>query len=133
MKKYVRWVAKSDTLVGFCGMKEEHKCQSNFLVTVGEGTAGYEIITDAFKNCVIGHYARVIIANPLHEKLPHLVVVVHPTCNRFDANFVHRQWEKLEYLRKKHVEHFLGPIIGHSSYGDSRRRMLMMKDYYSTT
>ena len=73
---------------GFCG-KKEHKCQSHFLVTVGEGTAGYEIIIDAFKNCVIGHYAHVIIENPLHEKLPHLVVVVHPTCNRFDANFVH--------------------------------------------
>ena len=28
---------------------------------------------------------------------------------------------------------FLGPIIGHSSDGDSKRRMLMLKDYYSTT
>jgi len=25
LKKYVRWVEKSDTLVGFCGMKEEHQ------------------------------------------------------------------------------------------------------------
>ena len=50
----------------------------------------------------------------------------------FDAIFVHRQWEKIEYLWKKHVEHFLGPIIGHSLDGDSRRRMLMLKDYYST-
>ena len=64
MKKNVRWVAKIDTLVGFLGKKEEHKCQSHFLVTFGEGTIGYEIITDAFKNCVIGHYTRVIIANP---------------------------------------------------------------------
>ena len=62
---------------------------------VGEGAASYEIITDAFKNCVIGHYARVIIANPLHEKLSHLAMVFHPTCNRFDANFVHRQSEKV--------------------------------------
>ena len=61
-----------------------------------------------------------------------MVVVVHPTCNKFDANFVHRQWEKIEDLWKKHVEHFLGPIIGHSSYGDSTRRMLVLKDYYST-
>jgi len=29
-------------------------------------------------NNAISHYARVIIANHLHEKLPHLVVVVHP-------------------------------------------------------
>ena len=81
--------------MGFCGKKEEHKFPSHFLVTVGEGVARYEIIKDAFKNCVISHYARVIIANPLHEKLPHLVVDVHPTYNKFDANFVHRQWEKV--------------------------------------
>ena len=63
-------------------------------MTVGEGVAGYEIIIDSLNNCVIGHYARVIIANPLHEKLTHLVVVVHPTCNKFDANFFLQQWEK---------------------------------------
>jgi hypothetical protein len=63
----------------------------------------------------------------------HLVLVVHPTCNRFNANFVHQQWEKIEDLWKKHVEIFLGPIIGHSSDGDSRRRQLMLKDYSSTT
>ena len=82
---------------------------------------------------MIGHYAHVIIANHLHENIPHLVVVVHPTYNKFHANFVHQQWEKIEYLWKKHVEPFLGPIIGHSSNGDSRRRMLMLKDYYSMT
>ena len=65
MKTYVRWVEKINTLVGFCGMKEEHKGQSHFLVTFGEGVASYEIITDAFKNCVIRHYAHVIIVNPL--------------------------------------------------------------------
>ena len=133
MKKYVRWVAKSDTLVGFCGKKEEHKCQSHFLVKVGEGVVAYEIITNAFNNYVIGHYSCVIIVNHLHEKLSHLVVFFHPTCNRFDANFVHRQWEKVEDLWKKHVEYFLGPIIVHSSDGDSRRRMLRLNSYYSTT
>jgi hypothetical protein len=85
------------------------------------------------KNCVIGHYARVVIANPLHDKIPCLVMVVHPTCNRFNANFFHQQWEKIEDLWKKHIEFFLGPIIGHSSDGDSRRRQLMLKDYSSTT
>jgi len=40
VKKYVRWVAKSDALVGFCCKKEEHNCQSHLSVTVGEGVAG---------------------------------------------------------------------------------------------
>ena len=101
-------------MVAFCGKKEEHKFQSHFLVTVDEGVVGCEIITDAINNFVIGHYAHVIIANPLNENIPHLVVVVHPTCNKFDANFVHRQWEKIEDLWKKHVKHVLVPIIGHS-------------------
>ena len=88
VKKYVRWVAKSDTLVGFCGNKENHQCQSHFLTNMGEGVVFYEVITDTFKNNVIDHYAHVIIANPFHEKIPRLVVVVHPTCNRFDVIFV---------------------------------------------
>lgn len=67
------------------GNKQEHQCQSNFLVIVGDGVAGYDIIVNYFKNNVIGHYAHVIIANPLHEKPPRLVVVSHPTCNRFNA------------------------------------------------
>ena len=133
VKRYVRWVAKSDTLVGFCGNKENHQCQSHFLVTVGEGSADYDIITDTFKNSVIGHYACVIIANPLHENIPHLVMVVHPTCTKFDANFVAKQWEKIEFMWRKHVENCLGPIIGHSSDGDSRRRQFMLKAYSSTT
>jgi hypothetical protein len=33
----------------------------------------------------------------------------------------------------KHVEKYLVPIIGHFLYGDSRRRQLMLKYYYSTT
>ena len=31
------------------------------------------------------------------------------------------------------MEHFLGPISGHSWDGDSRRIMLMLKYYYSMT
>lgn len=90
VKKYVRWVAKSDTLVQFCGTKEEHQWQSHFLVRVYDEAVGYEIIKYSFKENVIGHYACAIIENPLHENLPHLVVVVHPTCNRFNANFVYQ-------------------------------------------
>lgn len=76
---------------------------------------------------------RVIIANYLHERLSHLVLVVHPTCNRFNANFVYQQWEKVESMWKKHMENNLRPILGHPSNGDRRRRQLMLKDYSSTS
>ena len=102
-------------------------------MTVGEGVAGYDIITETFKNNVIGHYTHVIIVNPLHENLPRLVVVVHPTCNKLDANFVAKQWEKIEVMWRKHMKNCLGPIIGYSFDGDSRRRQLMLKDYSSIT
>jgi hypothetical protein len=63
--------------VGFCGKKEEHKCQSHFSVLVGEGIPRYKIIIDTFKNCVIDHCACVISVKVLHAKLLRLVVVVH--------------------------------------------------------
>lgn len=129
--KYVRWVEKSDTLVGFCGNKEEHQCQSHFLVIVGKGVARFDIITDSFKNNIIGHYARVIIVDPLHENIPPLVVVSHPTYNRFNAKKIHQQWERIKILWKRHVENNLGAIVGHSSNGDSRRRQLILMDYCS--
>ena len=105
---YVRWIEKSDTMVGFCGKKEGHQFLSHFWVTISEGAIGYEIIANYFKNNVIGHYACAIISNPFHEKIPHLVLVVHPTCNRFNANFIYEQWEKVEFMWKKHVEKKFG-------------------------
>ena len=60
-------------------------------------------------------------------------MVVHPTCNMFNANFVAKQCEKIEVMWRKHVENCFGAIIVHSSNGDSRRRQVMLKAYYSTT
>ena len=46
------------------------------------------------------------------------------TCNRFDHNHVLHQWRKLKELSRNHLEQCLGPAIGNSSDGDSRRRKL---------
>ena len=50
-----------------------------------------------------------------------------PTCNRFDAKFVYRQWQDIERLFEDKLEAILGPLIGHSSDGDSRRRKIMLQ------
>ena len=50
-----------------------------------------------------------------------------PTCNCFDTEFVHRQWQEIERLFENELEGTLGPLIGHSSDGDSRRRKLMLQ------
>ena len=50
-----------------------------------------------------------------------------PTCNRFDTEFVYRQWQEIERLFEGELEATLGPLIGHSSDGDSRRRKIMLQ------
>ena len=62
------------------------------LFLVGDGEEGYNTIFSAFRNNVIGNYARAIILNPLAPNLPRLPILIMPTCNRFDTDFVHRQW-----------------------------------------
>lgn len=50
-----------------------------------------------------------------------------PTCNRFDHEFVIRQWQTVERLYDKELHDIVGPSIGHSSDGDSRRRKRMLQ------
>lgn len=57
VKKAVRWIARDNTLVGFCGVGENHHCVSNFVVNVGSEFEGYENIVQAFKLNVKAHYA----------------------------------------------------------------------------
>ena len=116
-----RWNATNDTLLGFCGRKgEDHQCSSNDLIIVGDGAQGYETIVDAFQNHTVGHYARLLIVNPLHEHLPRLALVVHCTCNRFDSEFIKNQWNLVEQMWSSKFKDSIGPIIGHASDGDSR-------------
>lgn len=50
-------------------------------IKVGEGKEGYNVIVDAFDTRIIGGYARVFVANPLHEALPCLVMAAHCNCD----------------------------------------------------
>ncbi|MCO5593945.1 hypothetical protein L7F22_047964 [Adiantum nelumboides] len=130
IKKRIRWNPKDDTLIGFDGHKvEDHECGTSNLIKVVVGKAGYEMIIKSFENHVIGGYARVFVANPLHEALSRLVLVAHSTCNGFDAHFVHKQWAEISSLWNEKLKPTIGPIIGHASNGDSRQRALMLADY----
>lgn len=132
VKRSVRWVARDDVLLGFCGPIDNHNCISDYIVEVGSGVTGYESIVNSFKSNVRAHYARVLIVNPLHARLPRLVAVIQLTCNRFDSKDVQNQWEKVRVLWSKHLSAVLGPLIGHSSDGDARRRKLMLEDFTSS-
>lgn len=129
IKRSVYWNAKDDCLIGFCGILENHACEPSFTVKVGSGDTGYKKIVDAFEKNVIAHYARVFIVNPLHARLPKLVLAIQLTCNKFDSKAVRAQWEEIHVLWDKNLREVLGPLIGHSSDGDARRRCCMMEDY----
>ena len=119
---------RTDEPLGFCGVKgTEHKCLDYFTVSVGEGEEGYKSIVNAFEQCKIGTYRRAILLNPLHPKLPRIAVLTMPTCNKFDHTFVYRQWQDVEQLYEQELKPIMGPLIGHSSDGDSRQRKIMLQ------
>jgi len=90
---------------------------------------GYNKMVESFALDKVGGFARVIVVNPLHEKLPRLVLVAYCTCGCFDSQWVRRQWDRIDALWMKHCYSAVGPIVGHASDGDSRRRQLMLQDF----
>ena len=55
------------------------------------------------------------------------------TCNRFDREYVQRQWTCIADICNKYLGHIVGMVSGHDSDGDSRRRSLqqvaMLSDF----
>jgi hypothetical protein len=88
-------------------------------------------VLDAFWTNKVGDFARVIVVNPLHDKLPRLVLTVCCTCKCFDSTWVKKQWHLIDHLWVQECKDIVGPIISHASVGDSRRRQLMFQDYKS--
>lgn len=125
---FVRWEANYDTLIGFCGKIEDHVCSFGLEVKVGDGDEGYHNIVNTFEGYSKGMYARVVIVNPLHEGLPKLALCAIPTCNKFNADWVRAQWEQMKQFWDLYCRQ-VGPLLGHASDGDARRRKLMLEDY----
>jgi hypothetical protein len=75
VKARVAYEQKWDTLSSFCGPKTNHEHISGFKLVVGLGVAGYNPIVNGFCTSKVGNLARVGVVNPLHKKLPRLVMV----------------------------------------------------------
>eukprot|EP00112_Aurelia_sp_Birch-Aquarium-sp1_P008356 Seg1918.2 transcript_id=Seg1918.2/GoldUCD/mRNA.D3Y31 product="hypothetical protein" protein_id=Seg1918.2/GoldUCD/D3Y31 len=134
IKAVVEYNQKTDQLVGFCGVKSEnpkdHHClQESATIVLGDDQDSYDHLRNAFQNYKIGGYARIILLNPLHVSLAGIVVLFASTCNKFSHQDVRRQWQLIHEQYNKYLEEALGPLIGHSSDGDSRRRKLMLEDF----
>ena len=106
LKKIVEYDQRTDRLIGFCGKGtgSQHQCNPELEVYVGSDLAK---LKEAFQSHVIGGYARVILINPLHKKLPAMVLFLQ--CN---------QWKRLhEMCEDSGLATALGPIIGVSLNG----------------
>lgn len=131
IKACISWDTRSDGPVDFCGVKENHLCISIFRQHVGNGESGYATIVASFRQPDKGSFSWIIMVNPLHIFLPKFVFVVSYTCNRLNFIWVCNQWKTIDTLWQDSCGHICGPIVGHSSDGDSRRRQLMVQDYCS--
>ncbi|KAL2641549.1 hypothetical protein R1flu_009136 [Riccia fluitans] len=129
VKPTIRWEASRDTLFGFCGDKHNHVCKMGLEVEVGSGESDYSKIVESFEQKIQGLYARVVIVNPLHEKLPRLIVYASITCNSFIASWIRDHWKGLKQRWDKCCRQVVGPVLGHASDGNARRRKLMLEVY----
>ena len=107
-----------------CGDFVERKALDTSARKVGDDDGAYQRLFEAFQNCQVATQARVIMVNPLHRKLPRVVLLLQTNSNRFTHNVLH-QWLVLDTLCESILDPVLGPGIGHASAGDSRRRKLM--------
>ena len=71
------------------------------------------------------------MVNLLHDKLPKFVLVVSCTCNHINSNWICNQWKSIDLLWQDTCGPIVGPIVGHASNEDSKRRQLMVEDYRS--
>jgi hypothetical protein len=142
------WDERDDCIIGFCGKKcakrcevnsckcaagEKHQCMMDApRFVVGSREDGYENIETAKDTMVVSTYARVVMINPLHERLPALTCLLVGTCLRFtEKDYVLPQWKQLQILFDKHVRSVVGPLIGHASDGDARRRKAFRRSMLS--
>ena len=143
------WFVEGDCIIGFCGRHCTNKCAKvagcrkrgecesvhqcdhtgTNHVKIGTGESGYDIMESQYQSMRVATNLRVVIINPLHPQLPRLPILLMGTCNAFAAaDFVRPQWILLEALYDKHLAPVLGPMIGHASDGDPRRRKLQRAD-----
>ena len=89
-----------DCVWGFCGLEKDHKCSSTHLIHVGNDHH-YGKLLELMKNSRLASYARVMMINPLHERLSQIVLHLQPTCNCFTVADVLEQWSMYDELCPK--------------------------------
>ena len=105
---------------------------TKFELEIGNTDASYDFMIKCFHDYSIGTLARAMILNPMHVNLPRVVIGIFPTCNRFTNKDVDDQWTSVEEIFQRKMCDRIGPLVGHSSDGHSRRRKLMVQKMLKT-
>ena len=124
------WDPHRDITVGTCGKRgDDHQCDANYAhQRLGSGVEAHHRIEGDAVNGQRASYLRGCLVVPLHPDLPAIPVVVHPTCLRFDADWVGNSWKRIDGFCAIAFAETLGPVPqGHGADGASTR-FRKMKD-----
>jgi hypothetical protein len=120
------WNRRLDVIEGFCGKlavgDDAHKCTFD----CQPSSSTFESITQAFQELKVGSMCRLLLINPLADRMPRLVYALLPTCNMFNAGQVLAEWRLVRSWHAKHLQGPVGPLISHASDGDKRRVKCMV-------
>ena len=103
-------------------------CDAEFVDIVGDDDNAYTRLAEAFRQNRVAGFARVIMLDPIHKDIPPFIVLLQAVCNKFDHAMVRDQWNIVIDLYNQYLLNVLGPLVGHSSDGDSRRRKLHLEN-----
>ena len=101
-----------DTPVGTCGINSSnHQCNANHNhLPLGSTVGAYQRIIKFGVEEKRACYIRVVVVTPLHPLLPALPVVIHPTCLKFDCDWVLKSWERNYAFCRGALASSLGPV-----------------------
>ena len=151
-----QWDSRSDQIVGYCGAACENKCET-VKICRKEGVcpqvhscdtnlanqewrrplggddqkngATYDRMKNVHDTMRVAPMMKAVVINPMHKDLVPMVVMLTGTCNAVTTDIhVKQQWKDEGDWYKVHLAETLGPQVGRSTDGDSRRRRRMIND-----
>jgi hypothetical protein len=142
----VGYDSQSDNVVGYCGhlcnekcativdcrrrqCNDPHSCRlAGYMMKAGQGAAGYANLVEEHGQAKVGREGRLLVLNPSDSRLPQVPIAWLPTCKTVSCvDYVEPQWQQLEQLYMEIIEPILGPLVSHSSDGDSTRRAAFLR------
>ena len=79
---------KTDGVLDYCGSNGRKECLEHYVFTICDDEDAYNWLLENMGSSKVENYARVIMINPLYEKLPRTVLRLQATCNCFSSDML---------------------------------------------